>query len=239
MVSVCNSCVYASKCLGYCGKGLTTRVPECTQYMEGESLDRYWAPHPGSNFPLAGHAVVEHMPAYRVNGKDYTSRYHYYILNPDPIMGYLVRIMNKTWLRGAMYKYPSDDGLRWRICMDLTGDGITKTTLVVEGSEALGLEYPVIPDTLWWLDPTLSREESVPMYALLIAVSKKCLPAGSKKRPRTVVLAEALAVGVECKGKPLSEWTTAISTSFWGGRVRIDWLQAMTNIREWVQRFEV
>lgn len=239
MVSVCYTCVYASKYMEYCGKGMTMRDSTCSGYMQGSPCEQYGM-MPGCDFPLSRYEVREYSPPYKVGKKYYRSRHMYHILNSDPAMDYLVCDIGYTWLRQGLYDGLHLEGsLHWFISMDTLG-GTTKVVLGAEGAEALGIRHAVVPKSLWWLDPTLSHEESVPMYALLMAISRKEVPAAW--RYREIMLGALLAMGLVCKGEPISVWDASIRAGpslyppspFWSDRVHGDWVRAMDRLHKWV-----
>jgi hypothetical protein len=180
-------------------------------------------------------------------------------------MGYLITNMYESWVERTLSNHcPHSLGIRYFLDIGTyIHTNISRVIVVVEEElGALSINIPIIPDYLWWLDPTLSHEESIPMYALLIAIGNSRLPGGSKSKPKERLLTEALYVGTQCKGKLLHEWIAAIRggpippgygsrggllaptardnswcvsgiSNFWGEKLYREWVTIMDTIYEW------
>lgn len=199
MISICNACVYASKCMRYCGKGLPTKVSECNGYVKGESAAPRWTIQPGCQFPVTSSNYRGGIQEVCVITID----------SYNPLLTYLIhgnQWLTFSYIRGGLL------GGMWRIYLNHHPHSGNRVMLI--GSSII--HRPKVPSSLWWLDPTLISEDCILMYALLVAVCK-CTPTTQISKgyrrvhsDRHKLLTEALDMGTQCKGAPLRDWALAI-----------------------------
>ena len=215
--SACYLCQYASNDLRFCGKGMPMSMGDCSGFIEGRPHGD-WSMYPGCSFPVSSSKEGRgyHKGRYNQLTRDYD------ILTANPAMWYLIG--NLHWVRNALW-----DGshlLREAPCsVELTTsyDYTSSTRSLYRGISHIRILVPeqqyqyltLVPSSLWWLDPTLSYREVIPMYALLMAVDSHY--SSYNRTDQVIVLDEAFTIGrslapTEGRGRPLDEWLHIIHT---------------------------